>query len=131
VPYDLSGPAATGCAGRYPLAVAGSSKVRLPKLTTLRRTSQIIFFLLFVFLLLKTEFRGSLHAAEADVRIPYPVRLFFQIDPLVALENALSSRALYHGLLWCLVLLIPTLFLGRFFCGWICPLGSVHHFLAA
>jgi len=105
--------------------------VRLPKLTTLRRTSQIIFFLLFVFLLLKTEFRGSLHAAEADVRIPYPVRLFFQIDPLVALENALSSRALYHGLLWCLVLLIPTLFLGRFFCGWICPLGSVHHFFGS
>jgi hypothetical protein len=38
--------------------------VRFPRPTTLRRTSQIIFFLLFLFLLLKTEFRGSLHAAE-------------------------------------------------------------------
>jgi len=105
--------------------------VRFPKLITLRRTSQIIFFLLFLFLLLKTEFRGSLRAAEADVRIPYPVRIFLQIDPLVAIENALASRALYHGLLWFLVILIPTLFLGRFFCGWICPLGSVHHYFGS
>ena len=105
--------------------------MQFPKLTTLRRTSQIIFFLLFLFLLLKTEFRGSLHAAETDIRIPYPVRLFFQIDPLSAVSNALSSRALYHGLLWCLAILIPTLFLGRFFCGWICPLGSVHHFFGS
>ena len=105
--------------------------MRFPRPTTLRRTLQIIFFLLFLFLLLKTEFRGSLHAAATDMRIPYPVRLFFQIDPLVALSNLLSSRALYHGLLWSLVVLIPTLFLGRFFCGWICPLGSVHHFFGS
>ncbi|MFZ0913579.1 MAG: 4Fe-4S dicluster domain-containing protein [Candidatus Korobacteraceae bacterium] len=105
--------------------------MRFPRPTTLRRTSQIIFFLLFLFLLLKTEFRGSLHTAATDMRIPYPVRLFFQIDPLTALTNALSSRALYHGLLWSLVVLIPTLFLGRFFCGWICPLGSVHHFFGS
>ena len=116
---------------RLLLAVAGSNRVRLPKLTTLRRTSQIVFFLLFLFLLLKTEFRGSLHSSAADVSIPYPVRLFFQIDPLLAVQNALSSRALYHGLLWCLIVLIPTLFLGRFFCGWICPLGSVHHFFGS
>src|ERR1019366_5443334 len=32
---------------------------------------------------------------------------------------------------WSLVVLIPTLFLGRFFCGWICPLGSVHHFFGS
>jgi polyferredoxin len=105
--------------------------VRHPKLTTLRRTSQIICFLLFLFLLLKTEFRGSLRAATTDIHIPYPVRLVFQIDPLVALTNALSSRLLYQGLLWSLVVLIPTLFLGRFFCGWICPLGSVHHFFGS
>jgi polyferredoxin len=105
--------------------------VRFPKLTTLRRTSQIVFFLLFLLLVLKTEFRGSLRAADVDARIPYPVRIFFQLDPLIALENALTSRALYHGLLWFLVILIPTLFLGRFVCGWICPLGSVHHFFGS
>jgi polyferredoxin len=97
----------------------------------LRLISQILFFALFLFLLLRTELRGSLHANGADLRLPYPVRLFFQIDPLVAVANALASRALYHGLLWSLTVLIPTLFLGRFFCGWICPMGSIHHFFSS
>ena len=101
------------------------------KPTRVRWLSQIIFFSLFLFLLLRTEFRGSLHAGGSDIRLPYPVQLFFQFDPLVALSNALSSRALYHGLLWSLVVLIPTMFLGRFFCGWICPLGSIHHFFSS
>ncbi|HUI85085.1 MAG TPA: 4Fe-4S dicluster domain-containing protein [Candidatus Binatia bacterium] len=105
--------------------------MRLPKLTTLRRTSQIIFFLLFLFLLLNTEFRGSLRRGAPDIRIAYPVRWFLQIDPLVALQNALSGRVLYRGLLWFLAILIPTLFLGRFFCGWICPLGSIHHYFGS
>ncbi len=94
------------------------------KPTKTRWFSQIVFFALFLFLLRRTEFRGSLHAGGSDIRLPYPVQLFFHFDPLVTLSNALSSRALYHGLLWSLVVLIPTMLFGRFFCGWICPLGS-------
>jgi polyferredoxin len=105
--------------------------VPLLKQTRWRRLSQIVFFLLFLFLLLRTEFRGSLHADTGDIRLPYPVNLFFRLDPLVALANALGSHALYHGLLWSLLILIPTIFLGRFFCGWICPLGSIHHFFSS
>ena len=101
------------------------------KPTRLRCLSQIVFFSLFLFLLLRTEFRGSVHVGGSEVRLPYPVQLFFQLDPLVGLSNALSSRALYHGLLWSLVVLIPTMLLGRFFCGWICPLGSIHHFFSS
>ena len=97
----------------------------------LRRISQVVFFLLFLFLLLRTELRGSLHASGSDMALPYPVRLFFQIDPLVAVANALATHSLYHGLLWSLVILIPTLFLGRFFCGWICPMGSLNHFFSS
>jgi len=96
-----------------------------------RWLSQIVFFSLFLFLLLRTEFRGSLHGGGSEIRLPYPVQLFFQFDPLVALSNALSSRALYHGLLWSLVVLVPTMLLGRFFCGWICPVGSIHHFFSS
>ncbi len=106
-------------------------KVRRIKLTTVRRFSQIIFVLLFLFLLLQAEFRGSLQAARSDIRLPYPIRWFFEIDPLVALSNALAGHALYRGLLWSLVILIPTMFLGRFFCGWVCPLGSIHHFFGS
>jgi len=96
----------------------------------LRRISQVVFFLLFLFLLLRTELQGSLHATGSDMTLPYPVRLFFQIDPLAAISNALATHSLYHGLLWSLVILIPTLFLGRFFCGWICPMGSLNHFFS-
>ena len=57
------------------------------------------------------------------------MRLFFEWDPLVALINALAGHALYRGLIWCLLILLPTLFLGRFFCGWICPMGTLQHFV--
>ena len=97
----------------------------------LRRISQLVFFLLFLFLLLRTELpRISARNWRAKCALAYPVRLFFQIDPLVAISNALATHSLYHGLLWSLVILIPTLFLGRFFCGWICPMGSLSHFFS-
>ncbi len=93
-----------------------------------RRISQIFFLLLFLALLAFT----SLHAmpgTTSDIHVRGPVRLFFEWDPLVAVTNALASHALYRGLLWSLVILIPTLFLGRFFCGWICPMGTLQHFV--
>jgi len=105
--------------------------VRLPKPTRLRLYSQIFFFALFLILLLRTEFHGSFRNSASEIRIPYPVGLFFQLDPLVALSNAVAGHALYRGSLWCLLILIPTMFIGRFFCGWICPLGSIHHFFSS
>jgi polyferredoxin len=105
--------------------------VRLPKPTRLRLYSQIFFFALFLILLLRTEFHGSFRNSASEIRIPYPVGLFFQLDPLVGLSNALAGHALYRGLLGCLLILIPTMFIGRFFCGWICPLGSIHHFFSS
>lgn len=101
------------------------------KLARVRRWSQIVFLALFVFLLVRTEFRGSFRTTSADIRLPYPVSIFLQADPLVALTNALAGFSLYPGLLWCLVILIPTFFLGRFFCGWICPLGALNHFVSS
>ncbi len=90
----------------------------------LRQISQISFLALFLFLLLGTE------AGSEGARLRYPVSLFLQADPLAAVLNALSTRALYRGLLWSLVILIPALFAGRFFCGWICPLGTLNHFFS-
>ena len=105
--------------------------MRFLKPTRLRLYSQIFFFALFLLLLLRTEFRGSLSSSASEIRLPYPVGMFFRLDPLVAIGNALSSHALYKGLLLSLFILIPTLFFGRFFCGWICPLGSIHHFFGS
>ena len=107
---------------RDPSAVAR----RLP-LRRLRRLSQILFLTLFLFLLSKTELGRPLLHGAAEFHLPAAVRSFLESDPLVALANALATRALYRGLLWSLAILIPTLFLGRFFCGWICPLGTLNH----
>ncbi|MBF0158317.1 MAG: 4Fe-4S binding protein, partial [Magnetococcales bacterium] len=49
-----------------------------------------------------------------------------ELDPLTALAGALTSATLYRGLALSLLIIIPTLFLGRFFCSWICPLGILH-----
>ena len=100
-------------------------------ITRVRTLSQILFLFLFLFLLLHTDFRAAPSASPDDLRLTSPVSLFFQLDPLLAVSNALGSRALYHGLLWSLVILIPTFFLGRFFCGWICPLGTLNHFFSS
>lgn len=95
-----------------------------------RRMSQIVFLLLFLLLLVLT----ALHAipgTTSDIHVRGPVRLFFEWDPLVAVTNALAGHALYRGLLWSLLILVPTLFLGRFFCGWICPMGTLQHFIGS
>ena len=101
------------------------------KLPKLRRISQIIFLALFFFLLFNTEYRGSLKGVSGDISLPYPVNFIFRLDPLVAISNALATHALYRGLLWSLTILIPTFFLGRFFCGWVCPLGTLNHFFGS
>ena len=98
------------------------------RLPFLRRMSQIFFLLLFLVLLAFTTLRPT-PGATADLHLRLPVRLFFEWDPLVAVANALASHALYRGLLWSLMILLPTLFLGRFFCGWICPMGTLQHFV--
>ena len=101
-------------------------------LSKLRRASQILFFALFLLHLFGTEFRGSLKAVNGDIRLPLPYPTIFLLsDPLIAISNALATHALYRGLLWSLIILLPTFFLGRFFCGWICPLGSLNHFFGS
>jgi len=105
--------------------------MRQQTLRKLRWVSQIVFFGFFLFLLLKTEFRGSFQAGQGDIRLPYPVNIFLRVDPLVGVSHILSTRTLYGGLIWSLVIIIPTLFLGRFFCGWVCPLGTLNHFFSS
>jgi MauM/NapG family ferredoxin protein len=91
---------------------------------TLRRISQAVVFLVFVFLFLNTEYKDN------DV-LPYAVNIFLRMDPLVAGAAALAGRA-FIGLLWpALIVVGLTLLLGRFFCGWVCPLGSVLDFTNA
>ena len=85
---------------------------------TLRRISQWAIFLVFVFLFLNTEYKDN------DV-LPYAVNIFLRLDPLVAAAAAVSGRALI-SLVWpALIVAGLTVLLGRFFCGWACPMGSL------
>lgn len=97
----------------------------------LRRISQILFFGIFFWLILKTNFEVNLNpGAGGEIILPYPVSIALQFNPLVALAALLATGTIFKGLLWSLVVLIPTIFLGRFFCGWICPLGTLNHWVA-
>ena len=97
----------------------------------LRRISQVLFFGIFFWLILKTTFEIDFSPeATAEIKLPYPVSIAMELDPLAALMTLLASGTLYKGLLWSLVILIPTIFMGRFFCGWVCPLGSLNHLVS-
>ena len=59
----------------------------------------------------------------------WPVNWFLQLDPLVAIGTILTTHTLYWPLLWALATIILTIIFGRFFCSWVCPFGSLHHFV--
>jgi polyferredoxin len=86
-----------------------------------RRISQIFFFILFLILLNRTEYSGN-------NELSYPVRIFLDIDPLIALTTFLTTYTVPLLLWLSLFTVILTLIFGRFFCGWICPFGSINHF---
>lgn len=102
------------------------------RLVWLRRISQAFFLLLFFFLFFKTEFRGTFDKSYSDIiLLREPVSLFLEMDPLVALTTALSTHALYGRVVLALILVVGVILLGRFFCGWMCPLGTLNHFFSS
>jgi MauM/NapG family ferredoxin protein len=82
------------------------------------RLSQLRFLLLFLVLFVKTEYRGS-------DQISVAVNSFFRSNPLVLASYLLAAKSFTWLLLPALLMLVFTLLLGRFFCGWICPLGTL------
>jgi len=94
------------------------------RITTIRIVSQTFFLVLFAVLV------GACTLATVD-QLPLVrdhLSKFLEADPLVALSTAVTTQTVYRGLMWSLVVLIPTLLLGRVFCGWVCPFGALNHF---
>lgn len=54
-----------------------------------------------------------------------PPDLFLRTDPLVALLTLGAAQILVPTLLWSVILVVMTMIFGRFFCGWLCPLGTL------
>lgn len=87
-----------------------------------RRISQTFFFFLFLWFCIVSTTGSRFHQLDGWV-----VNWFLQLDPLVAIATMLSTHTLYNGLFWGLLPIILTIIFGRFFCGWLCPFGSLHH----
>lgn len=91
-----------------------------------RKIVQGLFLLLFVFLFIQTESKGN------DT-LGYPVKLFLDFDPLIFVTTLFAS----HGqkipsvFFLSLSLIFTTVVLGRVFCGWICPLGTLHNIVGS
>jgi len=92
-----------------------------------RRITQAIFLALFFWLLLATFYHGvAEEEGSLQDRLPYPVSLFLQIDPLAAVSTFLYTGTIFVDLLPALAVIALTVFLGRWFCGWVCPFGTLH-----
>lgn len=81
----------------------------------IRQVYQIVFFSLFVFLLT---------VATMGLVDRFHTNLFLDMSALSGVATIISQHNLAGGMIIGIVILAMTLFLGRFFCGWICPMGT-------
>ena len=81
-----------------------------------RQAVQILFFAFYIALIFAVVQR-RVAPALSDV--------FFRFDPLSALGSMLASRQWIPKLGLALITVGLTLVIGRVWCGWICPLGSL------
>jgi len=84
-----------------------------------QRIVQTLVFALFIFLL----WRAAYPLVEN-----LPVDIFLRFDPLISLGVMGAVRRFIPALAWALVLVALTFFLGRLFCGYICPMGATIDF---
>jgi polyferredoxin/formate hydrogenlyase subunit 6/NADH:ubiquinone oxidoreductase subunit I len=86
------------------------------RLRRVRQIVQLLAFALFIYLLF----------AALQRRAAFPLAdLFFRLDPLAALAATLASRAWSARLALALLTVALTLAVGRLWCGWLCPLGTL------
>ncbi len=80
----------------------------------LRWIIQIFFLSLFIHFFIQTRYGISVTSQN----------LFFRFDPLVLIVTSIAYRTIITAALLSVLLIIGTLIFGRFFCGFICPLGT-------
>lgn len=82
------------------------------------RFQRVVQFTSFIFFIL------LLWLASFPLVSPLPVETFLGLDPVIFLGTALSTRS-FTALIWLsLIVLAFTVFIGRFFCSTLCPMGA-------
>jgi len=104
----------------------------------IRRFSQAGFLLFFLFLFVETQLPqdtiidySPAAGLEQDIRIDQPSTFFFKINPLTFLTSLIAGHRWIEGFGWAIGIMVLTVFLGRIFCGFICPFGTLHHLASA
>ena len=107
--------------------------VKTKHLIRIRRKLQSSFFCLFIYLLIQP---GCPRICIRIIHRPFP-------NPKISAYTSPSpssgawipwhgwGRFLHqwiHGFEWAIGLILATIILGRFFCGFICPFGAMHRF---
>jgi len=91
----------------------------------LRRVVQVLCFAAFVYLFVMTIGRFDFNAKSNVLMSKAPIDTFFRIDPLLGITTMVATRSIIRVMLiYGLPIVLLTIVAGRFFCGWICPLGT-------
>lgn len=98
-----------------------AANLRYRVLRVARILVQFSFLLSFFFLFVKTDYTGS-------DSLQYAVNILFRLDPLLAVTTMLAVKTLIALMLPALLVAAASLVVGRAFCGWFCPLGSLLDF---
>jgi ferredoxin len=108
--------------------------VKARHLVWIRRICQAFFLCLFIYLLVGTRLPQDVYMdysqsfdGSRDIGINGPVTFFFQMDPLAWLSSVISAREWIVGFGWAILVMVATILLGRFFCAFVCPFGTLHH----
>jgi polyferredoxin len=94
------------------------------RIVTVRRLCQAFFLALFLWFCLVATPGTQFYRLQG-----WRISWLLELDPLVALGNLLSTGTLSGALPWACLVVAGTLVFGRFFCGWVCPLGTLQHLL--
>ncbi|MBN1131314.1 MAG: 4Fe-4S binding protein [Chitinispirillaceae bacterium] len=90
-------------------------------LRSIRITVQTVFFLLFTVVFFFVNSLPAAYTAPADS--------FLRLNPLVALLTSVATRGMVGTVFFTgLAVAVATVVFGRFFCGFICPLGATIDF---
>ncbi|MFZ2087937.1 MAG: 4Fe-4S binding protein [Desulfobaccales bacterium] len=93
------------------------------RIVTVRRISQIFFLIVFLWFCITATVGPAFWQLRG-----WPINWLLELGPLTALATVLSTGSLYGNLAWALVTIAITLAVGRFFCGFVCPLGAISQF---
>lgn len=99
------------------------------RIVWVRRVSQVFFFAVFLWFCVVATAGDAwfrLGGGSGQASPGWPINWFLELDPLTTVTTLLTTGVVHEGIWWGAVTMVATLFLGRVFCGFLCPFGTLH-----